>query len=128
MSLAPIYMRDLQQYGAKREQLGARAVASRNGANLNYHDVSLTLDDYVAARMIPGRVGLFGCDIPFAGAGALVLATADRAQDLAKKTTGRRLWESTGLTPRDIGAAMTPPDASLQSLGMTKVGTQPVRA
>jgi acetyl-CoA acetyltransferase len=147
MSFALTYMRYMKLYGARREHLGALAVASRRGANLNPHayfrDVSLSMDEYMSARMISDPMCLYDCDIPVDGAGALVLTTADRAKDLPNppayvtglgqagflkgtppisvggmgaslfeenrhtaKTIGRGIWESSGLAPKDIDAAM----------------------
>jgi acetyl-CoA acetyltransferase len=87
MSFALTYMRYLKLYGARREHMGALAVASRKGANLNprayFRDVPLTMDEYLASRMIADPLCLLDCDIPVDGAGALVLARADRARDLA---------------------------------------------
>ena len=86
MAFALTYMRYLKLYGARREELGALAVAQRHGANLNpkalFHDVPLTLDDYMTCRMVADPMCLFDCDIPVDGAAAIVLARADRARDL----------------------------------------------
>lgn len=147
MSFALTYMRYMRLYGARREHMAAVATAFRNGANKNPHayfrDVPLTVDDYMGARMIADPLTLLDCDIPVDGAGAIVLARADRAADLANPpayltglgqagfagnrppisigalgaelfdecrhtaaTIGRSLWETSGLRPRDVAAAM----------------------
>jgi len=86
MSFALTYMRYMRLYGAEREHMAALVLAERRGANLNPHayfrDVPLTMDDYMSARMIADPMCLYDCDIPVDGAGAIVLARADRATDL----------------------------------------------
>ena len=80
------YRRYMEQYGARREHLGALVVSQRRNANKNenaffYHQ-PMTPEDYMNARMIAKPPCLFDCDIPVEGAGAIVLTTADRARDL----------------------------------------------
>jgi acetyl-CoA acetyltransferase len=146
-AFALTYMRYMKLYGATREHLGTLAVAQRNGANRNpkaiFHDVPLTLDDYMNARMIADPMCLFDCDIPVDGAAAIVLTRADRARDLphppvyvtglgqssylkgaapvslggigpglfeevrhTASTIGRGIWETSGLMPDEVDAAM----------------------
>jgi acetyl-CoA acetyltransferase len=146
-SFALAYMRYLRRYGATREHMAAVAVAQRNGANRNPHahffDTPLTVEDYLSGRLIADPIGLFDCDIPVDGAGAIVITTGDRACDLrnppayvtglgqaahpthvpfssigtlgphlfeemrrTSSTIGRTLWETSGLRPSDIRAAM----------------------
>ncbi|WP_198430742.1 thiolase C-terminal domain-containing protein [Rhodococcus rhodochrous] len=82
---AMAYTRYQQLYGATREHMAALVLAQRRGALLNPHahfkDTPLTLDEYMAARTIAEPLCLFDCDIPVDGAGAIVLARADRAAD-----------------------------------------------
>lgn len=86
MHFAFAYMRYLKVYGARREHMAALVLAARRGANLNPHahfrDTPLTFDQYMNARMIADPLCLFDCDIPVDGAGAVILARADRAADL----------------------------------------------
>lgn len=99
--------RHFQKYGTTREQLGAIAVNSRANAALNpdavYRD-PLTLDDYLAARMISSPLGLYDCDVPCDGAVAIVLSAADAAADTRRpnpirieaagtQTTERWSWD-----------------------------------
>ena len=42
----------------------------------------LTIDDYLASRMISTPICLFDCDVPVDGATAIVVSTADAAADL----------------------------------------------
>jgi acetyl-CoA acetyltransferase len=86
MGFALTYMRYLRLYGARREDMAAVVLAQRRGANRNpnahFRDQPLALDDYLSARMIADPIGLYDCDLPVDGAGAIVLARADRAHDL----------------------------------------------
>jgi acetyl-CoA acetyltransferase len=111
MTFALTYMRYQKLYGARREHMAALAIASRKGANLNPHayfrDVLLTYDDYMESRMIADPLCLYDCDIPVDGAGAIVLARADRARDLrhppAYVTGIGQSGYSKGLAPIGIG-------------------------
>lgn len=89
MSFALTYMRYMKLYGARREHMAALVLAARRGANLNprahFRDVPLTFDEYMAARVIADPLCLFDCDIPVDGAGAVILARADRARDLRQR-------------------------------------------
>jgi acetyl-CoA acetyltransferase len=169
MGFALTYMRYMKLYGARREHMAAVAIASRNGANRNPHayfrHTPLTFDDYMGARIIADPLTLFDCDIPVDGAGAIVIARADRAADLPNQpayitglgqagftggrapisigtlgadlfdecrytaeSIGRSLWETSGLRPSDIDAAMLydgfSPDVYfwLEGLGFCKEG------
>lgn len=89
MGFALTYMRYLKLYGARREHMAAVVLAARRGANRNPHayfrDKPLTFDEYLDARMIADPMCLYDCDIPIDGAGAIVLARADRARDLPNR-------------------------------------------
>ncbi|MFM7141550.1 MAG: OB-fold domain-containing protein, partial [Alphaproteobacteria bacterium] len=67
-------VRHMHEFGTKREHLGAIAVAGRKHAALNpnavYRD-PMTMDDYLAARMISWPFGLFDCDAPCDGSTAV---------------------------------------------------------
>lgn len=81
---ALVQRRHMYEYGTKREQLGALAVAQRRNAAGNDNALlrgPLTLDDYLNARMIADPIGLYDCVLPCAGGGAVVLM----AEDLAKE-------------------------------------------
>jgi acetyl-CoA acetyltransferase len=76
--------RHMHLYGTTREQLGwvalnARRHAARNPAAV-YRE-PMTLDDYLAARMISDPFGLFDCDVPVDGAAAFVISEAAYAAD-----------------------------------------------
>ncbi|MGA8724453.1 MAG: OB-fold domain-containing protein [Acidimicrobiales bacterium] len=75
------------RYGASRKMLGTialngRANAARNPAAI-YRD-PMTMDDYLAARMITTPFGLYDCDVPCDGSVAVVVSHASVAADLPK--------------------------------------------
>jgi acetyl-CoA acetyltransferase len=129
--------RHFHEYGTTREQLGWIAVNARRNAGLNenaiYRD-PMTLDDYLAARMISTPLGLFDCDVPCDGATAMIVSRAEYAKDLrrppiqveavgsalrgrpswdqfddlstmATRDAGKMLWERTDLCPSDVDIA-----------------------
>jgi acetyl-CoA acetyltransferase len=125
--------RHMHQYGTTREQLGEVAIAARRWAQRNpqaFMRDSLSLDDYLKARMVSDPLGLRDCCLVTDGAAAVVMVRADRARDLcarpayllgaAAETTHReiasmpdltvtgtakaaqRAFAQAGVTPRDI--------------------------
>jgi acetyl-CoA acetyltransferase len=76
--------RHMYLYGTTKEQLGDLAVNSRRNAGLNpwavYRD-PITLDDYLAARVVSTPFGLLDCDVPIDGSIAVVVSHADHAPD-----------------------------------------------
>lgn len=112
--------------------LAARRGANLNPGAV-FSDVPLTFDDYMSCRMISDPLCLYDCDMPVDGALAIVVSSAARARSLPNppayiigygqaswapqaapieqlyhrtRTLGAQLWESSGLTPRDVDAAM----------------------
>jgi acetyl-CoA acetyltransferase len=75
--------RIMHEHGLTREQLGALVVAQREHAQLDpgaiMHGKTLTLDDYLAARMISDPLCLFDCDVPIDGAAAFIVSATDAA-------------------------------------------------
>ena len=80
--------RHMIEFGTTPEQLGAIALACRARANANpaaqMHDRPLTMDEYLAARMIAEPLRLFDFCLETDGACAVVVTAADRAADLAQ--------------------------------------------
>jgi acetyl-CoA acetyltransferase len=79
--------RYLKEYGAAREHLGYVAINSRTNAAMNEHAVMrnrISMDDYLAARMIREPLCMLDMDLPVDGGDALVITTAERARDLSK--------------------------------------------
>jgi acetyl-CoA acetyltransferase len=78
--------RYLHEYGATRETFGRIAINDRSNAARNPAAVlrdPITMDDYLAARMIRWPLCLLDMDVPVDGADAFVITTAERARDLA---------------------------------------------
>jgi acetyl-CoA acetyltransferase len=86
---ALIARRHMHEFGTTPEQLGAIAIAMRKHAQLNpaavMKDKPLTLDAYLASPMITAPYRLFDCCLETDGAAAVVVTTAERARDLAKR-------------------------------------------
>lgn len=126
------------KYGADEAQLGAIAVNNRANAAHNPNAIyrkPLSLDDYLAARVISSPLRLFDCDSHIDGSTAIVLSHRDAAKDLrnpplhieamgmavgglwvgrhegdftelpAAHRAGAMLWERTDLTPADMDCA-----------------------
>jgi len=136
---AAAYRRYMEEYGATREQMATLVTNSRHNANLNekayFYRTPMTREDYLNARMIADPLCLFDCDIPVEGCAALVLTTAERAQDLrhppayiagygqhtARRptlpvymlddymacgaSTANKMWQRAGLGPADVNVA-----------------------
>jgi len=135
--LACYARRHMHEYGTTREQLAAIALAGRKHAALNpaaIYREPMTLDDYLAARMVSDPFGLYDCDAPCDGSTAVVVSHADAARDLphaavrvnavgtamrsrpswdqwedlttmASRDAGAQLWARTDLTPADVDTA-----------------------
>lgn len=74
----------MRQYGARREDFGRIAVDQRANALGNPHAMfkkPLTLDEYMAARVIADPLHLFDCVMPCAGADAFLVMSEQRARD-----------------------------------------------
>lgn len=126
------------KYGAGPEQLGWLAVNGRRWAGRNpnaiYRDKPITLDDYLASRMISTPLRLFDCDTHIDGATALIVSHKDAAKDLRNPplaieamgmsigglgeglhegdfthtravAAGDMLWSRTDLKPKDVDCA-----------------------
>jgi acetyl-CoA acetyltransferase len=133
--VAPYATRYLHDYGLRREQLAWIPVVQRAHAHLNpravYRD-PLTVEDYLAARMISSPICLFDCDVPVDGSTAIVISSVDTAHDLRAPVrieamagvidgrpsweqwedmsrvgyaTAAAMWARTDLRPADVDAA-----------------------
>ena len=129
--------RHFHEYGTTREQLAWIALNARRNAAANpnaiYRD-PLSLEDYLAARLISTPFCLFDCDVPCDGATAMIVSRADAARDLrrlplrveavgsalrgrpswdqfddlttmALRDAAKMLWERTDLRPADVDVA-----------------------
>jgi len=82
------------QYGLKYEALGKIAVTQREHALLNENACPkfkkpLTMEEYLASRMIADPLRLLDCVMVCDGANAVLVTSAERARDLGLKKTAR---------------------------------------
>ena len=129
--------RHFHLYGTTREQMGQIAVNGRRNAARNPKAIfkdPITLDDYMAARMISTPLCLLDCDAPTDGSTVIILSSAEAAADLkspaitidavggglhgrpswdqvatprmAAFDAGRMLWSRTDLKPADVDVAL----------------------
>jgi acetyl-CoA acetyltransferase len=126
-----------EKYGARSEQLGAIAVHSRQMAAHNPNAIyrkPITIDDYMASRMISTPLRLYDCDTHIDGCTAIIFSANDAASDLRQPPirleamgmalggigsglhsgdftslpatiAGDMLWSRTDLRPRDVDVA-----------------------
>ncbi|MCT2399790.1 thiolase family protein [Novosphingobium mangrovi (ex Huang et al. 2023)] len=127
-----------EKYGANEEQLGMIAVNNRRNAAHNENAVyrkPLSLDDYLASRVISTPLRLLDCDSHIDGSTAIVVSHRDAAKDLknpplhiesmgmavgglwvgryegdftsmpAAHKAGEMLWSRTDLKPADMDCA-----------------------
>jgi acetyl-CoA acetyltransferase len=79
-----IQRKHMQTYGTRPEQLGRIAVGQRASAGLNDNALlraPMTLDDYLASRMIADPLRLNDCVLPCAGAEAVIVGKLSDAPD-----------------------------------------------
>jgi acetyl-CoA acetyltransferase len=136
-SYALAAQRYLHQFGAEKRQLGEVALAARQWAQLNpdaFARDPLTMDDYMAARIINDPFGKYDCCLVTDGGAAIVMTRADRARDLKSRPvkvlgaasatshreimcmadltvtaavdSGRRAYAAAGVGPEDIDVVM----------------------
>lgn len=87
-SYALVAQRHMERYGTTSEQLAEIAVTMRRHAGLNPNAKMrkpISIDDVLASRMISRPLHLLDCCIISDGGGALVVTSAARARDLAKR-------------------------------------------
>ncbi len=114
--------RHMLEYGTMPEQLGAVAMTCREHANQTPHAIMhgkpMTLDDYLASRMISSPLRLFDFCLESDGACAVVITTAERAKDLPR--TPVLIRAVAGGAPRDHRAGMMFPVVTRED--MTELG------
>ena len=115
--------RHFHEYGTTREQLGMIAVNARKNAARNPNAIfrePMSLDDYLAARMITTPFGLYDCDIPVDGSTAVIVSAAEhaanvdhpvaRVEAVGTALRGRPSWDQwddlTTMPARDAAAHM----------------------
>jgi acetyl-CoA acetyltransferase len=121
--------RHMHLYGTRREQLGWVALNARRHAARNPRAVyrePLTLDDYLAARMISDPLCLFDCDVPVDAAAAFVVSAADYAPDCPRPPVrvhaAARVSDSTGWYRRADYPKMASIDAARELWRRADVG------
>jgi acetyl-CoA acetyltransferase len=135
--IAMVGQRRMHEFGLTREQLAQIALNGRRNAALNPNAVytdPLSLDDYLAARMITTPLCLLDCDAPCDGSTAVIVSHRDHAGSLdhpavhvhalgtalrgrpswdqyedmttmAAHDAGTSLWERADLVPSDVDTA-----------------------
>lgn len=121
--LALYARRHMHEFGTKREHLGIIATTARQHAQLNpqavYRD-PMSMEDYLAARMISEPFGLYDCDAPVDGSTAVVVSPVQTVRDLRQPPVRinavgtalhkRPLWDQWGdlttMAARDAAAHM----------------------
>ncbi|WP_068876839.1 MULTISPECIES: lipid-transfer protein [unclassified Phenylobacterium] len=121
--------RHMLDYGTTPEQLAAVAMTCREHANRTPHAQMagrpLSLDDYLASRMISSPLRLFDYCLESDGACAVVITTAERAKDLPKPPVLIRAVA--GGAPRDHRAGMMFPAVTrddITELGGRQAGAE----
>jgi acetyl-CoA acetyltransferase len=111
------------KYGTTKEQLAWIALNGRRNAELNPNAIyrtPMTMDDYMASRIITTPFSLFDCDVPCDGATAVIVSRADRAaglrhpplrvESMGAALHGRPSWDQfddlTTMANRDAGAQL----------------------
>jgi acetyl-CoA acetyltransferase len=131
--IAMYAQRHFHDYGTTAEQLGQIALVCRRHAALNpkaIYRTPLTLDDYLASRMISTPLRMLDCDVHCDASTALILSRQDLARtlanplirieaigsaletphswdqlpltDMAAAGAARMMWARTDLKPRDV--------------------------
>ena len=80
--------RRMATLGTKEEDYGVISLNGRRWSSLNERAVMrdmLTMDDYFDSRYVSEPLRLLDCDYPVTGACAVVITTAERAADTAKR-------------------------------------------
>jgi len=135
VQIAPYAARYMHDYGATREQLAWIPVTQRAHSARNpdaVYRAPLTVEEYLASRMISTPICLYDCDVPVDGATAIVVSAAETAADLRAPVaieamagvidgrpsweqwedfgrvgyaTAQAMWSRTDLRPGDVDAA-----------------------
>ena len=82
--------RYMHEYGLRREQLGEVALAARQWAQRNpdaFLRNPLTMDEYLASRMVASPLSVRDCCLVTDGAAAIVMVSAARARDTTTQPT-----------------------------------------
>ncbi len=137
INLMALYaQRHFHEYGTRPEQLAQIALTCRQNAMRNpkaLYRMPMSMDDYMASRMISSPLRMFDCDVHCDASTAIVLSRRDIAQDLPHRPirieamgaalnqpwswdqisltrmaafdVGQMMWARTDYRPQDIGSA-----------------------
>ncbi|VVM41575.1 thiolase family protein [Pseudomonas sp. B21128] len=137
INLMALYaQRHFHEYGTRPEQLAQIALTCRRNAMRNpkaLYRTPMSMDDYMASRMISSPLRMFDCDVHCDASTAIVLSRRDIAQDQPNKPirieamgaalnqpwswdqisltrmaafdVGEMMWARTDYTPQDVGSA-----------------------
>jgi acetyl-CoA acetyltransferase len=137
INLMALYaQRHFHEYGTRPEQLAQVALTCRRNAMRNpkaLYRTPMSMDDYMASRMISSPLRMFDCDVHCDASTAIVLSRRDIAQDqphkpirieamgaalnqpwswdqisltkMAAFDVGEMMWARTDYTPQDVGSA-----------------------
>jgi acetyl-CoA acetyltransferase len=127
--IAMLAQRYMYEFGLTREQLGNVALNARRNAALNPNAIftaPMTMDEYLAVRMISYPFCLYDCDIPADGATAVIIsrreATAGlRRPPLAIEAAGSAMYERHSWDQRAQLTTMAAHDAARAMWATTKM-------
>jgi acetyl-CoA acetyltransferase len=130
IAYAMVMRRHMHLYGTTAEHMGHVAVTTRAHAARNPRavmgDRPMTMDDYMASRLVSEPFRLFDCCLENDGACAVVVTTAERAADTAKNPVA--VLAGAQGTPRGFGhgqyANVSMPDDDYASAGARGVATR----
>lgn len=137
INLMALYaQRHFHEYGTRPEQLAQIALTCRRNAMRNpkaVYRTPMSMDDYMASRMISSPLRMFDCDVHCDASTAIILSRRDIAKDLPNRPirieamgaalnqpwswdqisltkmaafdVGQMMWERTDYTPQDVGSA-----------------------
>ncbi|MCF4980566.1 MULTISPECIES: thiolase family protein [Pseudomonas fluorescens group] len=137
INLMALYaQRHFHEYGTRPEQLAQIALTCRQNAMRNpkaLYRTPMSMDDYMASRMISSPLRMFDCDVHCDASTAIILSRRDIARDLpnapirieamgaalnqpwswdqisltrmAAFDVGQMMWARTDYTPQDVGSA-----------------------
>ncbi len=116
--IAMYAQRHFHEYGTTSEQLGQIPITCRANAALNPKAIyrePMTLDDYMASRIISTPLRMLDCDVHCDASTALILSRRDAAKDLRNKP----------IRIEALGAALHAPH-SWDQLPLTEMATRDV--
>ncbi len=103
---AMLCRRYMHEYGLTREQLGIVALTARRHANLNpqaqMHEKPLTMEMYLAGRVIADPYLLFDCCLETDGSCSIIVSAADAVRDERRKATVRSVAVGHPSSPDDM--------------------------